>query len=340
MTTMQSTKLTDGTETTPVLQTRHVSKHYHVRNGVLKAVDDVSLDVAPGTTLGIVGESGCGKTTLSRLLLRLEEPTSGDILFHGKALSEFGRGDLKEYRRKVSAVFQDPYASLNPRHRVEELVLEPVKINLGRKGASAGNRAHLEHLLSSVGLPNKAARLYPHEFSGGQRQRIAIARALALTPDVVVLDEPVSALDVSIRAQILNLLRELQRELGVAFLFIAHDLAAVRHMSDEIAVMYLGAVVERGPVEVIYTNPAHPYTRGLLEASLPPDPRHPNLTSSIEGELPSPISPPSGCRFRTRCPFAADRCAEEPPDLRELGDGRVVACHFAEDVVASPSVAS
>jgi oligopeptide/dipeptide ABC transporter ATP-binding protein len=311
----------------PIMEMQHVSKHYKVRSGVLKAVDDISLSVYPARTLGIVGESGCGKTTLARLMLRMEKPTLGKALFHGRDLWELDGAGRREFHKKVAAVFQDPYSSLNPRHRVEEIVLEPVRVNLGR---AAATKARLEELLRSVGLPTIAARLYPHEFSGGQRQRIAIARAIAVNPDLILLDEPVSALDVSIRAQVLNLLKDLQAKTRTAYLFIAHDLGAVRHMSDDVAVMYLGSVVESGPSEAVYSAPKHPYTRGLLEASLPPNPRNPKLVSSIEGELPSPIHPPSGCKFRTRCPIVVARCAEEVPAFREVQPGHYAACHLAE----------
>ena len=313
----------------PVISIEGASRHYRLRGGVLKAVDDVTLTIHPGQTLGIVGESGCGKTTLSRLILRLEPPTHGKVRYRGEDLWSLRGRAVKAYRRGVSAVFQDPYSSLNPRHRVEEIVLEPVRVNIGRSAPQA-SRARLHELLNSVGLPDAAARLYPHEFSGGQRQRVAIARSLSVAPDLIVLDEPVSALDVSIRAQILNLLKALQGDLGVAYLFIAHDLAVVRHMSDEVAVMYLGSIVEQAPVSRLYGTPAHPYTRGLLAASLPPDVRNPNLDATIQGEIPSPIDPPSGCRFRTRCPIAVDRCAVDRPALRELNPGHLVACHLAE----------
>lgn len=312
-----------------VITIEAVSKVYPVRGGVLKAVDNVSLSIPRGKTVGVVGESGCGKTTLSRLVLRMEPPTEGRVLFGGRDVWKLGRSERKGFHRGVAAVFQDPYSSLNPRHRVSQIVLEPVRVNMGRESGGL-SRVRLNDLLRSVGLPEAAAGLYPHEFSGGQRQRIAIARAISLSPDLVVLDEPVSALDVSIRAQILNLLKDLQQQIGGAYLFIAHDLAAVRHMSDEIAVMYLGAVVEYAPVQAIYNAPKHPYTQGLLAASLPPDPRRPNLDATIFGEIPSPIDPPSGCRFRTRCPIAVAHCAEERPPLRERGDGHLVACHLAD----------
>ncbi|OAI39977.1 peptide ABC transporter ATP-binding protein [bacterium SCGC AG-212-C10] len=310
-----------------LLELKDVSKHYSVRGQTLKAVDHVSIAVRSGSTLGVVGESGCGKTTLARMMLRMEKPTLGSIYFRGRDVASLDGAGSKLFHRSVSAVFQDPYSSLNPRHRVEEIVLEPLKVNLGR---SAGTKEKLDDLLRSVGLPTAAGRLYPHEFSGGQRQRIAIARAISVDPALILLDEPVSALDVSIRAQVLNLLKDLQSKTGVAYVFIAHDLGAVRHMSDDVVVMYLGSVVEAGRADTIYKDPKHPYSQGLLEASLPPDPRNPKLKSSIEGELPSPINPPSGCKFRTRCPIVVSRCAEEVPEYREVAPGHFVACHLAK----------
>lgn len=306
----------------PLMRLEGVTKRF----GSLTAVDRVSIDIRPGKVLGIVGESGCGKTTLCRMILRIEPPTEGVVSFLGESIWKLDRDGQRAFRRSVSAVFQDPYSSLNPRHKVEESVMEPVLVNFGREAVV---RERLDMLLTSVGLPTSAAALYPHEFSGGQRQRIAIARAISTSPKLILLDEPVSALDVSIRAQVLNLLKDLQAKSGVAYVFVAHDLGAVRYMSDDVIVMYLGAIVEAAPAGEIYSTPKHPYTQGLLEASLPPDPRNPNLEGRIRGDLPNPMNPPSGCRFRTRCPAATDRCAAEAPALREIAPGHRVACHFA-----------
>ncbi|MCC7364211.1 MAG: ATP-binding cassette domain-containing protein [Dehalococcoidia bacterium] len=318
---------------TPLIELLNVTKVYTVRAGgfrgqgrQLRAVDGVSLSVPAATTLGLVGESGCGKTTLSRLLLRQEPPTTGEVRYAGKNVWSMGRGGQKDFHRQVSAVFQDPYSSLNPRHRVREIVTEPLMVNSGMSRHDREEK--LQSLLSDVGLPPAAAGLYPHEFSGGQRQRIAIARAIALNPGLVVLDEPVSALDVSIRAQILNLLKELQERHQIAYVFIAHDLAAVEHMSDQMAVMYLGALVEYAPVEGLYGNPLHPYTKALLLASQPPQPGKMSLEAPLSGEVPSPLNLPSGCRFRTRCPIAEARCAELSPQLREVRPGHYVSCHL------------
>jgi oligopeptide transport system ATP-binding protein len=320
--------------TAPLLEAAGLTKHFTVRRGALgwstglvRAVDSVSFQIGARTTLGLVGESGCGKTTTSKLVLGLEQPTAGAIRFEGVEVGGLDRSGRRHYRKSVQAVFQDPYASLDPRMRVGSIIAEPLVIN-ERAGADARRRRVLE-LLDLVGLPERAAELFPHEFSGGQRQRIAIARALALSPRLVVLDEPVSALDVSIRAQILNLLRDLQRRLGVAYLFIAHDLAAVAHMSHTIAVMYLGQIVEWGDADAVALRPKHPYTQALFAAALPIDVDEAPEAPALTGEVPSPLAPPGGCRFHPRCPHAIRRCATEPPAPREA-DGRLVACHLYE----------
>jgi oligopeptide/dipeptide ABC transporter ATP-binding protein len=318
--------------TAPLLEAAGLTKHFAVRRGLLgwgtgtvRAVDNVAFRIEPGTTLGLVGESGCGKTTTSKLVLGLERPTAGAIRFEGAEVTGLDRAGLRHYRKSVQAVFQDPYASLDPRMRVGTIIAEPLVIN-ERAGAAARRRRVLE-LLELVGLPERSAELFPHEFSGGQRQRIAIARALALAPRLVVLDEPVSALDVSIRAQILNLLRDLQRRLGVAYLFIAHDLAAVAHMSHTIAVMYLGQIVEWGDADAVALAPKHPYTQALFAAALPIDMDGVREEFALSGEVPSPLDPPGGCRFHPRCPHAMPRCATEEPALRQA-EGRLVACHL------------
>jgi oligopeptide transport system ATP-binding protein len=315
-----------------LLEVEGLTKHFPVRRGLLgratglvRAVDSVSFSIEVGATLGVVGESGCGKTTTSKLVLGLERPTAGAIRFGGENVLTLGRAGWQRYRRAVQAVFQDPYASLDPRMRVGTIIAEPLVINERMDAAARRRRVH--ELLDLVSLPARAADLYPHEFSGGQRQRVAIARALALSPRLVVLDEPVSALDVSIRAQILNLLRDLQARLGVSYLFIAHDLAAVAHMSHVIAVMYLGQIVERGPADAVALEPRHPYTQALFAAALPIDFDSPREEIALSGEVPSPLSPPAGCRFHPRCPHAMPRCATEEPVLRPAA-GRLVACHL------------
>ena len=315
-----------------LLEVEALTKHFPVRRwllgraiGLVRAVDSISFTIEVGATLGLVGESGCGKTTTSKLVLGLERPTSGAIRFQGEDVLTLDRAALRRYRRSVQAVFQDPYASLDPRMRVGSIIAEPLVIN-ERMDRAARRRRVLE-LLELVSLPPRAAELFPHEFSGGQRQRVAIARALALSPRLVVLDEPVSALDVSIRAQILNLLRDLQKRLGVSYLFIAHDLAAIAHMSHTIAVMYLGQIVEWGSADAVALEPRHPYTQALFSAALPIDFDASREEIVLSGEVPSPLSPPAGCRFHTRCPHVMPRCATEEPPLRPHAN-RLVACHL------------
>ncbi len=299
----------------------------------MHAVDGVGFTVNPGETFGLVGESGCGKTTIGKLLLYLEPLTAGQLNVAGHSLSPLPSGTEREFRRDVQAVFQDPYGALNPRHKVLDIVGEPLTVQHGVRGAAL--REQVQELLRIVGLPPRVVDQYPHEFSGGQRQRMAIARAISVRPKFMVLDEPVSALDVSIRAQVLNLLRDLQDELGLTYLFIAHDLAVVEFMSDRVGVMYLGKMVELADAAELYRRPLHPYTRALLRAAMATDlPRGGRDTVSIEGEVPSPINPPSGCRFRTRCPFAQPRCAAEEPPLAGVAEGHAVACHYYDEIEA------
>jgi oligopeptide/dipeptide ABC transporter ATP-binding protein len=319
---------------TTLLEAHNLTKHFPLRRGLfgadpgaVRAVDGVSFAIEAGRTLGVVGESGCGKSTTAKLVLKLEEPTAGEIRFEGRSLQSLDADGLRQYRRSVQAVFQDPFASLNPRMRVGSIIAEPLVTN--ERIDKAKVRERVARLLDMVGLPARSADLFPHEFSGGQRQRIAIARALALSPKLVVLDEPVSALDVSIRAQILNLLVDLQRDLGLAYLFIAHDLAAVAHMSHSIAVMYLGQLVEYGPAKTVATDPRHPYTQALFSAALPSHPDESRDELILTGEVPSPVNPPSGCRFHPRCPYVLPRCAPEVPRLRPA-HGRELACHLFE----------
>ena len=315
-----------------LLEANNLTKHFPLRRGLfgrdpgaVRAVDGVSFTIEPGRTLGVVGESGCGKSTTAKLVLKLEDPTAGEIRFDGQSLHSLDAEGLRKYRKSVQAVFQDPFASLSPRMRVGSIIAEPLVTNETLAKGEAKKR--VSRLLELVGLPERAAELFPHEFSGGQRQRIAIARALALSPRLVVLDEPVSALDVSIRAQILNLLVDLQRDFGLAYLFIAHDLAAVAHMSHAIAVMYLGKIVEYGPAKTVAADPKHPYTQALFAAALPAHPDENREETILTGEVPSPINPPAGCRFHPRCPHVMPRCSQVVPVLGSA-HGREVACHL------------
>ena len=320
--------------TDAVIQLDNCQKYFPVTRGLIvrhaigqvKAVDGISFEIHEGQTYSLVGESGCGKTTTAKMVLQVETPTAGLIRFNGKDMAEFNSADRKLYRSSVQAVFQDPWSSLNPRMKVGSIILEPLLTNqsMGKHEA----RENLERLLRDVGLHNFHADYYPHEFSGGQRQRIAIARALALQPKVIVLDEPVSALDVSIRAQIMNLLKDLQQRYGVSYLLIAHNLATVRYMSHHVGVMYLGKMVEEAPTRELFTNPMHPYTKALISASLPAHPDIQREELVLSGEVPSPFNPPPGCAFHPRCPFVFDRCSEEEPVLQELAPGHKVSCHL------------
>jgi oligopeptide/dipeptide ABC transporter ATP-binding protein len=311
-----------------------LKKHFPVTGGFgvggvrgwIKAVDGVSVEVSEAETLGIVGESGSGKTTLAKIFLLLERPTAGSLLFDGQDTRTFARADLARYRRSVQAVFQDPYSSLNPRMRVEHIVAEPLPSGNGTSRAVA--RERVGEVLELVGLRRGSAALYPHEFSGGQRQRIAIARALVTYPKFIVLDEPVSALDVSIRAQILNLLKGLQERLGLAYVMISHDLAAARYLSTRLAVMYAGKLVETGECDAVYTEPLHPYTQALLSAALPLHPAARRQRIVLSGEVPNPMDPPTGCRFHPRCPKAMPQCSTQEPEWREVKPGHATACHL------------
>ncbi len=328
-----------------LLQVRGLVKHYPVTAGVfsrevarVRAVDGVSFEIAPGETLGLVGESGCGKTTVGRTLLRLEEPTAGEVLFEGRDLARLSRRELRQARRSLQMVFQDPMSSLNPRMTVRDIIAEPLRVHRVAMGAELEER--VGQLLEKVGLPGAWRNRYPHEFSGGQRQRIGIARALALGPKLIVCDEAVSALDVSVRAQVLNLLIDLRSELGLAYLFISHDLSVVRHVSDRIAVMYLGQIVEVASSERLFEEGVHPYTRALLSAIPVPDPTRSHERLILEGDVPSPLSPPAGCRFHTRCPAVMQRCHSEEPPMVALPDGHRVRCHLVRAEDADPLAAA
>jgi peptide/nickel transport system ATP-binding protein len=318
----------------PLLQVNDLKKHFPVRGHLLKrnasrvyAVDGVSFEIARGETLSLVGESGCGKSTVGRAILRLFDITAGQVVLDGQRIDDLSPDRLKQMRRRVQVVFQDPFSSLNPRLRVRAILAEPIR-NFGLAKSSAELEAKVAGLMDTVRLPRDALDRRPHEFSGGQRQRICIARALAAEPDLIVCDEAVSALDVSVKAQIVNLLQDLQREFGLALLFISHDLAIVEHMTHRIAVMYLGKIVEIAAREQIFASPKHPYTKALLSAVPVPDPTVRRTPIILKGDVPSPINPPSGCRFHTRCPFVFDRCRTEEPELRQRAEGQWAACHL------------
>ena len=316
-----------------LLEAKNLKKYFPVTKGLLfsrtighiKAVDDISFALRAGETLGVVGESGCGKSTTAKMMLMLEEPTEGSILFEGDDVHN-SAAVRRSYRSSVQAVFQDPWSSLNPRMRVKDIIAEPMVINWDITKAEQQER--VMKLLNDVGLNEYHSNLFPHEFSGGQRQRLAIARALALNPRVIVLDEPVSALDVSIRAQIMNLLKDLQEEYKVAYMLIAHDLATVRYMCTWVAVMYLGQIVELSPVQELFNNPSHPYTKALMSAALPSHPDTEQEEIILQGEVPSPLNPPSGCYFHPRCPAAMDRCSVDTPEVKEISEGHTLTCHL------------
>ncbi len=314
------------TKHSTLVEVKNLVKHFPVENSddVVQAVDDVSFGIIAGETLGLVGESGCGKSTVGRCLLRLHEPTRGEVWFEGKNIIGLGNNEMQGLRREMQIIIQDPYASLNPRLIIRSIVAEPLKIH--KIGSKAEQNAKVEDLLAKVGLDPKYADRYPHEFSGGQRQRIGIARALALNPKLIICDEPVSALDVSVQAQVVNLLQDLQDEFGLTYLFISHGLAVVEHSSDRVAVMYLGKIVEICDAAELYENPQHPYTKALLSAIPIPNPKHKRDRIVLTGDVPTPINPPSGCRFRTRCPIAIEECSRVDPELREIAPEHFAAC--------------
>jgi oligopeptide/dipeptide ABC transporter ATP-binding protein len=321
----------------PLVEVKELFKHFPVENSdsVLRAVDGVSFEIRSGETLGLVGESGCGKSTVGRCVLRLYEPTGGEVRFEGRNILELPAAEMQKLRREMQIIFQDPYASLNPRLSILSIVSEPLKIHGVSNKKEQKDR--VADLLKKVGLDPNYMNRYPHEFSGGQRQRLGIARALALNPKLIVCDEPVSALDVSVQAQVVNLLQDLQAEFGLTYLFISHGLAVVEHISDRVAVMYLGKIVEIADAKDLYAEPLHPYTKALLSAIPIPDPKQKRERIVLTGDVPTPINPPSGCRFRTRCPWAIDDCAKVVPELREIRPGHVAACIRVEGYDTAPA---
>ncbi len=339
--------MTDHTMSETLIEVKDLKMYFPVTKGIVlrrkigdvKAVDGLTFSIRKGETLGLVGESGCGKSTTGRALIQLYKPTTGEVIFHGTDLTKLPPEQMRQMRRKVQMIFQDPYASLNPRMTVGDIIAEPIMVHNLRKGKEAV-RERVQELLKLVGLNPYFINRYPHEFSGGQRQRIGIARALAVEPEFVVCDEPVSALDVSIQAQILNLLEDLQNQLGLTYLFIAHGLAAVKHISDRVAVMYLGKIVEIAAGAQLYHTPTHPYTQALLSAVPIPDPDLERTRARIilTGDVPSPLNPPSGCRFHTRCPIATEHCKQEEPELKDIGGGHMVSCHRSSEAIALMAV--
>jgi oligopeptide transport system ATP-binding protein len=329
--------MTADADANVLLRVDHLVKYFPITRGIIiqrevgavHAVDDVSFDVKCGETVGLVGESGCGKSTAGRTILQLYKPTSGHVFFEGEDLAKLHGERLRQMRRRMQMIFQDPYASLNPRMTVEEIIGEPLIVHNAARGSEVRDR--VKELLNLVGLSGGLVDRYPHEFSGGQRQRIGVARALALQPSLIICDEPISALDVSIQAQVINLLEDLQAKMGITYLFIAHDLSMVRHISNRVAVMYLGVIMELATRDELYKHPLHPYTQALLSAVPIPDPviEEKRRRTILEGDVPSPINPPTGCRFRTRCPLAQEICAQTRPEFRELAPGHWAACHFA-----------
>lgn len=313
-----------------ILEVKNLKKYFNTPGGVLHAVDDVSFTLEKGKILGVVGESGCGKSTMGRAILRLHEPTSGEVLFEGKDITKISTEEMRKLRSEMQIIFQDPFASLNPRKTVSEIIGEPLRLHKIYKSA-AERQKHVLELMEVVGLAERLVNIYPHELDGGRRQRIGIARALALNPKFIVCDEPVSALDVSIQAQILNLLKRLKKERGLTYMFITHDLSVVNYFSDDIMVMYLGKMVEYAPSEELFENPVHPYTKALLSAIPVPRLREKKERILLKGEITSPIDPKPGCRFAPRCAYAKDCCFKESPELKDIGNGHKVACHFSDE---------